>query len=443
MKLRTKLILFVLGVVIIPLLVSGLIGYYLHLRREWVPSPQQMERLLDQFESIAMNSEGRPDFSSIEIPHGLSVLVVDAENRILYTNSERYARHKRLDSYHFDRGLFLVRPMTLSNGEEIKVMFHFPPGPEDVKKPLPLYVRILERSKWWLFAIIVFSATMITIIVRSFNRSIRSLEQATRRVAEGDLNFELSTEGKDEIASLTRSFESMRRDLKEASSRRSRFLMGVSHDLKTPLTSIKGYLEAIADGLASDPEKLNRYLSVIGEKSKALEERIAELIDYVNMETGEWKMKQKEIKLLGFFNEISALYREDASIFKRSFQADIRIPEHAYVMGDRALLLRCFENLFDNAMRYTEEGGIITLSAVLEREKVLVIFQNSGTGIDEDDLGRLFEPFYRGTRSRREHGSGLGLSIVKSIIDAHGWSIGVDSVPGKHTRFTIHITPVQ
>jgi signal transduction histidine kinase len=312
-----------------------------------------------------------------------------------------------------------------------------------VKKPLPLYVRILERSKWWLFAIIVFSATMITIIVRSFNRSIRSLEQATRRVAEGDLNFELSTEGKDEIASLTRSFESMRRDLKEASSRRSRFLMGVSHDLKTPLTSIKGYLEAISDGLASDPEKLNRYLSVIGEKSKALEERIAELIDYVNMETGEWKMKQKEIKLLGFFNEISALYREDASIFKRSFQADIRIPEHAYVMGDRALLLRCFENLFDNAMRYTEEGGIITLSAVHEGERVMVVFQNSGTGIDEDDLGRLFEPFYRGTRSRRERGSGLGLSIVKSIIDAHGWSIGVDSVPGKHTRFTIHISPVQ
>jgi signal transduction histidine kinase len=443
MKLRTKLIFFVLGVVIIPLLVSGLIGYYLHLRREWVPSPQQMDRILDRFEMISTNSKAMPDFSSIEIPHGLSVFVVDAKNRIIYTNNERYEKRKKPESFHFERGLFLVHPMTLSNGDEIKVMFHFPPGPEDVKKPPPLYVRFLERSKWWLFAIILFSAVMITIIVRSFNRSIRSLEQATRRVAEGDLDFKLSTEGKDEIASLTRSFDSMRKDLKEAGSRRSRFLMGVSHDLKTPLTSIKGYVEAISDGLADDRGTLNRYLSVIGEKSKVLEERIAELIDYVNMETGEWKMKQEEIELLGFFDEISLLYRQDAVVFKRTFRADIQIPEHVCVIADRALLLRCFENLFDNAMRYTEEGGSIILSAVLTGDRVIVVFQNSGTGINKNELGRLFEPFYRGTRSRREHGSGLGLSIVKSIIDAHGWSIGVDSTPGEHTTFTIHITPVQ
>lgn len=235
----------------------------------------------------------------------------------------------------------------------------------------------------------------------------------------------------------------MRRNLKDSIARRSRFLMGVSHDLKTPLTSIKGYLEAISDGLAENPAKLNRYLSVIGEKSKALEERIGELIDYVNMETGEWRMRQEEMDLSALLNEIAQMYREDASVFKRSFRYDIEPAGAVSVMGDRALLLRCFENLFDNAIRYTDEGDEIILSAHLKGDSLLVAFDDTGAGMDDDELNRVFEPFYRGTVSRREQGSGLGLSIVKSIIDAHGWRISVESTPEEKTVFTIYISPVS
>jgi signal transduction histidine kinase len=448
MKLRTKLILFVLGVVILPVLFSGIIGYYLHLRREWVPSPANIRRVLGELEraGLAAEEEGareKADFSAVKLPVGLTVWVLDSSDRIVYTNAAGGEGKERFDPIGVGPGHFLIKTLGTGEAGGFKVAFHFPEEPPEPRKPRPFFVRFLERSMWWLFALIVFSSAMISVIVRSFNRDIAKLTKATGRVADGDLDFELTAKGNDEIAYLTRSFDSMRKNLKESIARRSRFLMGVSHDLKTPLTSIKGYLEAISDGLADDPVKLGRYLSVIGEKSKALEERIGKLIDYVRMETGDWRMSQEEINLKPFLAEISEMYEEDASVFKRSFRSDLRLPERARTTADRALLLRCFENLFDNAIRYTKEGDTIALSALLKGDEVIVVFRDTGAGIEERELNRVFEPFYRGTRSRREEGSGLGLSIVKSIVDAHGWSIGIESTPGQGTALTLRISPVK
>jgi len=213
------------------------------------------------------------------------------------------------------------------------------------------------------------------------------LEKATRKVAEGDLDFELPSNDKDEIASLTKSFDYMRKELKKARSRRSRFLLGVSHDLKTPLTSIKGYLEAISDGLASDPFKLERYLEVINEKSEVLEERIAELIDYVQMETGEWRMKFEDVKLSRFLKGLSELYREDASVFNRKFHSRVNIPESIIVKSDKALLIRCFENLFNNAIRYTEECDLISFYTELNDGPVIIKEEFLNLSIEEQRQG--------------------------------------------------------
>jgi signal transduction histidine kinase len=448
MKLRTKLIFFVLGVIIVPVLFSGVMGYYLHLRREWVPSPANIRRVLMELERARLaGTEGRvrdgTDFSAVKLPEGLTVWVLDGSNRIVYTNAAGAEGNARFDPIGVGPGHFLIKTLGTGEASGMKVAFRFPEEPPPPRKPRPFFFRFLERSMWWLFALIVFSSVMISVIVRSFNRDIGMLTKATGRVAEGDLDFELTAKGNDEIDSLTRSFDSMRKNLKESIARRSRFLMGVSHDLKTPLTSIKGYLEAISDGLADDPVKLGRYLSVIGEKSKALEERIGKLIDYVRMETGDWRMSQEEIDLRDFLSEIAEMYREDASVFKRTFRSDLQVPERVRTTADRALLLRCFENLFDNAIRYTGEGDTIALSALVRGDEVHVVFQDSGEGIEGPELNRVFEPFYRGTRSRREEGSGLGLSIVKSIVDAHGWSVGIESTPGKGTALTIRISPVH
>ena len=288
-------------------------------------------------------------------------------------------------------------------------------------------------------ALLAFSSLMSFLILRSLNRSILTLEGATRRIAGGDLDFELPVRGNDQIASLTRSFDSMRRALKEEYARRARFIMGVSHDLKTPLTLIQGYVEAIADGYAAEPDAQKRYLSIILDKTRALEGMIADLIEFVRMETGEWRMTHHDVAMRSFLADIARRFAEDALILKRDFATTIDVPDGVTVRMDAGLFSRALENLVGNAIRYTEENGKVTMSARQEAGEVVLSIADTGIGIPGEDLSRIFDPFYRGTNSRREQGFGLGLTTVKSIIESHGWSIGVASEVGTGTTFTIRM----
>jgi signal transduction histidine kinase len=280
---------------------------------------------------------------------------------------------------------------------------------------------------------------MVIIIMKSINRSIRGLDEATSRVAEGDLNFELKPQGNDEFTSLTKSFELMRKELKDNQEQRSRFLMGVSHDLKTPLTSIEGYLEAIDDGIADNPDKLQKYISIIKNKSKVLEERIVQLIDFVKMERGEWELQKNEINLGEYLKNLAINYTEDIPVFKRMFHFKIDLPNEYKVYADVPLLTRAFENLIANAIQYTREEDTIILEARKSEAGVVIILKDSGPGIPEQEKEKIFEPFYRGTSSRREQGTGLGLSVVKSIFNSHGWRIEVKSTLNQGTEFVISI----
>jgi signal transduction histidine kinase len=288
-------------------------------------------------------------------------------------------------------------------------------------------------------ALLVFSSLMSFLILRSLNRSILTLEGATRRIADGDLDFDLPARGNDRIASLTRSFDSMRRALKEEYARRARFLMGVSHDLRTPLTLIQGYVEAITDGYAAEPDTQKRYLSIILDKTRSLEGMVAELIGFVRMETGEWRMTHRDVAAGQFLAEIARRFAEDALILKRDFAWSIDLPDTLRVRMDAALFARALENLVGNAIRYTGQNGKISLDARREGAEIALSIADTGIGIPPDDLAHIFDPFYRGTNSRRESGFGLGLTTVKSIIEGHGWSIGVSSEVGRGTTFTIRV----
>jgi signal transduction histidine kinase len=292
---------------------------------------------------------------------------------------------------------------------------------------------------WTAIALLVFSSVMSFFILRSLNRSIRSLEGATRRVADGDLDFVLPVKGNDEIASLTRSFDSMRKALKEEYARRSRFIMGVSHDLRTPLALIQGYVEAINDGLASEPEAQKKYLSIILDKTRNLEGMVGELIEFVRMETGEWRMTHRDVPIRAFLTDIAKRFAEDALILHHQFRWSVDLPDGLAVRMDAGLFTRALENLVGNAIRYTTEQGTIELGARTDGADILLSISDSGIGIPRDDLPRIFDPFYRGTNSRREQGFGLGLTTVRSIIESHGWRITVSSEVGAGTVFSIRM----
>jgi signal transduction histidine kinase len=291
-----------------------------------------------------------------------------------------------------------------------------------------------------LVLLFVFCAIVITRITRSIARSVTTLEDATRRIADGNLDTAIDVKGGNEITSLAHSLNTMRQALKEAQTRRSRFIMGVSHDLRTPLALIKGYTEAIADGMADSPEMREKSLEIIESKIAQLEEMIDDLINFVKLDSGEWRSSLEKRALKPILDGYAARLTADGSLLGREVVTHIDIPDTLEIALDERLFIRALENLCGNALRYTTEGGTVRLEAELSDPRTIAIrVTDNGCGIPTEDLPFIFDPFYRGSNSRREEGKGLGLSVVKSVVDSHGWHIGVESASGQGSVFTVEI----
>jgi signal transduction histidine kinase len=282
----------------------------------------------------------------------------------------------------------------------------------------------------------VFAIIMSLVIARSITKSVMVLENATKRIAEGELDLAVDARGSNEITSLTNSLNKMRNELKEEELRRYRFIMGITHDLKTPLTLIKGYAEAIEDGITEDTAGST---GIIAAKADQLEGMINDLIDFVRMDTGEWRSQLKQVNITAFLRDTAKAMTADAELLRHQFLPDIALPEDLTVPMDERMVLRALENLVNNAIRYTPNDTIIHMSAARKDNVVLLTISDNGPGIDKEDLPHIFEMFYRGTSSRREQGMGLGLSVVKWVTDSHGWTIAVSSEPGKGTCFSITV----
>jgi signal transduction histidine kinase len=268
---------------------------------------------------------------------------------------------------------------------------------------------------------------------------VMTLEASTRRIAAGELDVAVDVRGSNEITSLTSSLNRMRLALKDEESRRARFIMGVSHDLKTPLALIKGYAEAIGDGMAEDPESLERSVEIIGSKVDQLEGMIDDLIGFVKVNTGEWRRKLEPVELEPFLTTYAKRVLADTELLDRRSESRITLPTDLAVPMDDRLVLRALENLVNNAVRYTAPGALVRLDARVEGSRAVIEIADDGPGMDAEELDRIFDPFYRGSASRREQGMGLGLSVVKGVVDSHGWDISVSSKKGAGSVFRISI----
>jgi signal transduction histidine kinase len=269
--------------------------------------------------------------------------------------------------------------------------------------------------------------------------SILGLGGAARRIARGDLAFVLKGEGNDEVSKLYRAFDDMRRDLAEAKDGRSRFLMGVSHDLRTPLTSIMGYLQALEEGVARDPAMRDKFLGILRSKAELLESRIQELIEFASLETSLWRADLEDLRLRDFLEEIARAAASDAEVADRKFSSSIRVGPESSVKADPRLFLRVLENLLSNAIRYTRPGDRVSLDAGEDGEGIWIAVRDEGPGIAAEDRTRIFDEFYRGSRARNDEGLGLGLSIVKSVVSAHGWKVSLAEGAEAGASFVITI----
>lgn len=220
--------------------------------------------------------------------------------------------------------------------------------------------------------------------------------------------------------------------------------MGISHDLRTPVAVIKGYSEAISDGVITSPQEISKSLEIIEGRTAQLSEMIDSLINY--MKLNDYEMRQKLTpgsisQIIKDFAKSSALV---GNVFKRNIISNINIPDNIQVPLNEQLVYRSFENLFSNSLRYTKDNDTIEINSYLNTDNSIILeIKDTGIGIEEKDLRNIFDLFYRGSNSRREEGMGIGLSVVKNIMDTHGWTISVESEIGKGTCFSISIPTEQ
>lgn len=276
------------------------------------------------------------------------------------------------------------------------------------------------------------------VLARSVSQPVAEMTRAAEAMARGDYEQQIAVQGDDEIARLGRAFNTMAREVNRVHRMQRDFVANVSHDLKTPLTSIQGFAQALLDGTAEAPEDRRRAAQIIYEEAERMRRLVHTLLELAKLESGQSPLADEPVDLAPLLQDAvrHAIPRAEA----KQIELRVRVPETLpIVRGDRARLAQVFDNLLDNALTYTPPGGTVELSAALTSEGTLeVVVADTGEGIPPEDLPRIFERFYRADKARAGEGStGLGLAIVKEIVTAHGGHVAAASQPGHGTRFTV------
>jgi two-component system phosphate regulon sensor histidine kinase PhoR len=229
-------------------------------------------------------------------------------------------------------------------------------------------------------------------------------------------------------------------ELKRLEDIRKDFVANVSHELRTPISSIKGYAETLLDGKADNKDTVKEFLSIIYQDSNRLANLIDDLLDLSRIESGKMNMESEPLEILPIVNRCINVLGKSARDKSLSIKLDIPA-DFPKVLGDHKRLLQVLLNLLDNAVKYTPENGSIIVSAASNRETAQIDISDTGIGISERDLPRIFERFYRvdKARSRELGGTGLGLSIVKHIVQAHNGQVWVKSTLGRGSTFSFTI----
>ena len=289
---------------------------------------------------------------------------------------------------------------------------------------------------------VIICAVATCCISRTITSSLSHLVKQTEKIAKGDLTPQeqrTPAKSRNEFTDLTEHIDSMRAALLDAKRKQQRFIMGITHDLRTPISVIKGYTEALYDGVITSEKETKKSLEIINVKTSQLEEMITSLINYCTFFRDNFRRQITPHCIKKQLEAFAKSAETTGRIFHRKISCNINLLESTDIPVNEQLLARALENLFGNALRYTEDDGEITITADESDECITITFSDTGCGIAEKDISHLFDLFYRGTNSRREQGLGIGLSVVKDIVDLHGWNIAIRSELGKGSDFIIRI----
>ena len=286
--------------------------------------------------------------------------------------------------------------------------------------------------------ILVFTALSIGLwIYRSIATPLVKLKKATQNIKEGNLDFVLDVEGNDEFSELCQDFEEMRKRLKESAEEKiildkenKELISNISHDLKTPITAVKGYVEGIMDGVADTPEKMDRYVKTIYNKTNEMDHLINELTFYSKIDTNRIPYTFSKLNVEDYFSDCA----EEVGLELETRGIELvyanYVEDNVQVIADGEQIRRVIHNIISNAIKYMDKPkGIIQIRIKDVGDFIQVEIEDNGKGIAAKDLPSIFDRFYRTDVSRNSSkgGSGIGLSIVKKILEDHGGKVWATS----------------
>ena len=291
------------------------------------------------------------------------------------------------------------------------------------------------------FIILIFTALAISLwLYRSIATPLVKLKKATQNIKEGNLDFVLDVEGNDEFSQLCQDFEEMRRRLKESTEEKNliekenkELISNISHDLKTPITAVKGYVEGIMDGVADTPEKMDRYVRTIYNKTNEMDHLINELTFYSKIDTNRIPYTFSKLNVEDYFSDCA----EEVGLELETKGIELvyanYVENDVVVIADGEQIRRVIHNIIGNAIKYMDKKrGIIQIRVKDVGDFIQVEIEDNGKGIGAKDLPYIFDRFYRTDISRNSSkgGSGIGLSIVKKILEDHGGKVWATSREG-------------
>ena len=330
------------------------------------------------------------------------------------------------DNYKFEISAIHTADITVSKGNQ-----------SYLRKYILRYVIVLIVC---VLAVIIVMNTFLTWwISRSIMIPLKKLRIGSRKIKDGELDFQVDYNKSDEFGILCRDFDEMRGHLKVSVEERLRYekyrtelLSGISHDLRTPLTSIKGYIEGLMDGIADTPDKQKRYYNTIHTRANDMEGLIDNLSTYTHLENGQDNYDFKSVELNEYLYKVIQEYQIDSVSNKVTVQYDF-IKNELPVKIDDQKLRRVILNIFSNSIKYrTKVNSVITVETGQDDGYAIMRITDDGPGVNTEDLQHIFECFYRGdaSRTRPGDGSGLGLSIVKQIVEGHNGKLKAENRGG-------------
>ncbi len=277
------------------------------------------------------------------------------------------------------------------------------------------------------FACLVIGFICIWHLTRNFVKPLRQMSAAAKQFAIGDFSYRVKVHGNDELAELGKAFNDMADSLDALESSRRSFVSNVSHELRTPMTSIGGFIDGILDGTIPR-EKSDYYLNIVSGEIRRLSRLVVAMLNMSKIESGSFEMKPSNYDISDQIIHILLTFEQ--KIDKKNIE--IRGLENlkpTYIVADTDMIYQVIYNIFDNAVKFTNEGGYISVEMIESEKEIEVHIKNSGIGINADELSKVFERFYKVDKSRSldAKGAGLGLYIVKMMVEMHSGSIWAES----------------